>query len=181
MKRTPLTRRTPLRASRTSTLRGDPRAWQSRTRDAARNQPGRAPKSTLPAVGRRGVADRETAAQVRPLVWERDHDPARERQGCQFPHHLEVMARWPCSAPWPDWPPDQPGGRWRPDPRNPGRLVLCHVIPRELAGPLRWDPHNLFVGCDRGNQMAEDDTGAAFQTNRHGHPWDHVFEGKVTP
>lgn len=192
VKRTPIGRKAPLRAgrppARTSTLRGDPTEWQNRSRDTARTRPGRAPNSTLPAVGPRKADDRFLERLARGAVW------ARDRGACQFPHHLDVMAGCPCSAPWADWPPINPDdvdnepvhapGRppgWRPDPRNRGTLQLCHVIPRGLCGlARRWDPHNLFVGCDAANTWAEDHTGPAFATGRHGHTWDHVHEGKVT-
>lgn len=110
------------------------------------------------------------AAAVRPLVW------ARDRGTCRYPHDHPLMGKTPCSAPWPD---RLTLHGWERDPRNRGYLALCHVIPVELGGPLAWNRHNLFVGCDAGNGWQEDHTGDAITVGVHGRMGDQVHEGRT--
>lgn len=95
------------------------------------------------------------------------------------------MAGCACSAPFgmllvPDGRADSKRMRWVQNPANRGRIELCHVIPRELAGELRWDPHNLFAGCDAGNRWQESHTAEAFAIGVQAHPWERVLNGRRT-
>lgn len=101
----------------------------------------------------------------------------RDRGRCRFPHpHMTVA----CSAPFGMIHVD---GRWQQNPANRGYLAVCHVIPRGLAGARRWDPHNLFVGCDAGNDWQEAHTAEALQLGVQAHEWEPVRNGRraVTP
>lgn len=85
----------------------------------------------------------------------------------------------PCSAPFGL---TFAAGRWQPNPANRGEIQLCHVIPRGLAGDRRWNPHNLFAGCDAGNAWQEDHPAEAFALGVQAHEWEPVLNGRrVTP
>ena len=147
-------------------------AWVDRSRQKAAAQPGRAPGSTLAA---RGAVSRRDAREDPPArLAVMDRDMGR----CRYPHDHPLMAGCACSAPYGMTKVD---GRWQQNPANPGRIELCHVIARLLSGPLRWDPHNLFAGCDAGNAWQEDNTGAALTVGVQAHPWERVLNGRRIP
>lgn len=181
VKRTPLTRKTALRGGGGLS----PRKARRTTSDGRTIPWG----STLPAVSRKRIETQPVRDAARLAVWER----TAAAQGCPwlvrctFDHDHPLMAGCSCTAPEPDHftglvlPRSQRRGSpegWEPDRWNRGYLALCHVLPVALAGPLAWDTHNLFVGCDGGNEWAEDHVAEAVALGIHAHMGDHVFEGR---
>lgn len=124
----------------------------------------------IAAVGKRARAERPEEDAARAIVMDRD------RGRCQYPHHL--MSGLECSAPHGM---RLVAGEWVQNPENRGVVQLCHCIPRGIAGPWRWNAHNLFAGCDAGNAWQEDHTEEAFALGVQAHFWEQVRNGRRIP